>query len=124
MVIPYEKVNLKYHKKIEVLHLAKIFELHLKTRLLWDSAVISSSYLRSSGNLPELESKKAIKVEYHDLQDSFSLARFTEKGELSGYDFKVGVYNDYDVAYLIGRDWVGDELTLFASKSADKFEVF
>jgi SpoVK/Ycf46/Vps4 family AAA+-type ATPase len=123
-MVSYEKINPIYHRKIEVIHLATIFKRHLEL-LGWKNPIITNSYLRSSSNLPELESKKAIKVEHHDLDNSFStLARFTDKGDLSGYDFKVGIYVDYDVAYLIGRDYVGDDLTLFAAKSDTSLKDF
>jgi AAA+ superfamily predicted ATPase len=123
-MLSYEKVNPLYNEKIEVQHLATIFKTHLKKILKWDNPYLTSSYIRATGHLPELEAKKAIKVEYHDIEGSLPLVRLSEKGAIGGHDFRLGFYSDFNVAYLTGRDYVGDELTLFAALQTDGFEVF
>jgi SpoVK/Ycf46/Vps4 family AAA+-type ATPase len=123
-MLTFQTVNPIYNKKIEVQHLSIIFKTHLERILGWKDPFITSSYVRATASLPELESKKMIAVEYHNVDGSMPLVRISEKGVVGGHDFKIGHYTDFQVAYLTGRDYVGDELTLFAAVKSDGFEKF
>jgi hypothetical protein len=113
-----------YESRIEAIHFASVFKQHLKSNLGWESPAITSSYMGSMNMAMELVQAKMIEVEYLDgLFDPY-ITRLTEKGKNLGYYFRVAVFKDFDVAYLYGFDYVGDELNLYAASSEDKFAPF
>lgn len=113
-----------YESKVEALHFAEIFRAELFEKLKWGAPVITNSYFPIMSQAIELAEAKMIECKPLDGLFSPYLTRLTEKGKPYGFIFRIMYFPKYEIAYLYGQDYVGDELNFYAATSAEKFDEF
>jgi AAA+ superfamily predicted ATPase len=113
-----------YESKVESLHFSTLFKKILTEQLKWDNPVITNSYFSSMETAIDMAAKGTVKTRELSCIFEPALERLNEKGKHKGDIFKVIYFEEYELAYLSGFDYVGDELNLYAAPTREHFTIF
>lgn len=113
-----------YQDKVESLRFAAIFKAEMQSKLGWDEPFVTNSYLPALRNAIELAQANEIEVLYHDGQFPMHFSRITDACRHDGEMFRLAVFPEFDVAYMMGVDYVGDELVFIGAKNFETIKRF